>query len=167
MELRRPTFDDKATIVDMMREFEDFNSAHDGGFWNTQDFDYDTWIATNERIEQGIGIPSHFAPSIQFVAFDQVTKQAIGFLSLRLRLTDALRVSGGHIGYSVRPSQRNKGFAKKMLHKAIMIAYEKNIDAVLVTCKVDNSASRAVILANGGLLEDIQEGTERYWIKQR
>ncbi len=36
---------------------------------------------------------------------------------------------------------------------------------VLVTCDCDNAASRAVILANGGALEDIRELVKRrYWI---
>ena len=29
---------------------------------------------------------------------------------------------------------------------------------------MDNIASRKVILANGGVLEDVRESTERYWI---
>lgn len=34
-----------------------------------------------------------------------------------------------------------------------------------MTCSQDNTASRAIILANGGVLEDIRDGMERYWIK--
>ena len=40
----------------------------------------------------------------------------------------------------------------------------KNIHRVLVTCSIKNPASRVVILANGGQLEDIRHETERYWI---
>ncbi|KAA5776952.1 GNAT family acetyltransferase, partial [Pseudomonas aeruginosa] len=32
-------------------------------------------------------------------------------------------------------------------------------------CSTENPASRAVILANGGQLEDICNETERYWIE--
>ncbi|CRH94636.1 Predicted acetyltransferase [Chlamydia trachomatis] len=71
---------------------------------------------------------------------------------------------GGHIGYSVKPEARGKGYAKVMLAQGISVAISKNIDKVLVTCSVDNPASRAVIIANGGVLEDVREGTERYWI---
>ncbi|HFH8662491.1 TPA: GNAT family N-acetyltransferase, partial [Streptococcus agalactiae] len=35
---------------------------------------------------------------------------------------------------------------------------------ILVTCHVDNDASKSVILANGGVLEDCLHQTERYWI---
>ena len=34
----------------------------------------------------------------------------------------------------------------------------------LVTCSTENPASRAVIVANGGLFEDVRNGVERYWI---
>ena len=46
----------------------------------------------------------------------------------------------------------------------LQIAKEKNIHRVLVTCSIKNPASQAVILANGGQLEDIRHETERYWI---
>jgi len=41
---------------------------------------------------------------------------------------------------------------------------EKNIKKALVTCSTENPASRAVIVANGGVFEDVRNGVERYWI---
>ncbi|VTT09675.1 acetyltransferase [Streptococcus dysgalactiae] len=66
-----------------------------------------------------------------------------------------------------RPSQRGEGYAKEMLKQAISFAISKNIKRILVTCHQTNTASRAVIMANGGVLEDSCEGTERYWIERQ
>ena len=162
MELRRPTLADKEAVLDMMREFEQTGSAHDGGFWNTDSFDYEDWLASNADAEMGLNISEGWVPAVQFVGFEG--GRAVGFLSLRLRLNDYLLEKGGHIGYSVRPSERGKGYAKAMLKQGLSSAMSKNITKVLVTCHETNPASRAIILANGGVLEDVREGTERYWI---
>lgn len=164
MELRRPTLADKEAVLNLMREFEETGSAHDGGFWTTENFDYDEWLAGNADTEMGFNIPEGWVPAVQFVGFEG--DRAVGFLNLRLRLNDYLREKGGHIGYSVRPSERGKGYAKEMLKQGVSAAISKNIRKILVTCSVDNPASRAVIVANGGVLEDTREGTERYWIEE-
>ena len=72
---------------------------------------------------------------------------------------------GGHIGYSIRPSERGKGYAKETLRQGLQLAKAKNIKKALVTCSVNNLASRSVILANGGLIEGVRDGVERYWIE--
>ena len=164
MELRRPTLADKETILNMMAEFEQIQSAHDGGFWDAVNFDYEEWLETNLNKEMGIKLPENRVPSIQFVLFDK-SDHALGFLSLRLRLNEGLLNHAGHIGYSIRPSERGKGYAKESLQQGLQIAKEKNIKLALVTCSTENPASRAVILANGGKLEDVRNGTERYWIE--
>ena len=163
MELRRPNQADKETILDMMNEFEKAQSPHDGGFWDRDTFVYEDWLENNLQAEMGINLPDGWVPSIQLVAFEG--ELAVGFLNLRLRLNDYLLQQGGHIGYSVRPSKRGKGYAKKMLKEAILIAHAKNIQKILVTCHENNIASRHVILANGGQLDDRREGIERYWIE--
>ena len=163
MELRRPTLADKETILNMMAEFEQTQSAHDGGFWDAENFDYEEWLETNLNKEMGIKLPKNRVPSIQFVLFDK-SDHALGFLNLRLRLNEGLLNHAGHIGYSIRPSERGKGYAKEYLRQGLQVAKEKNIKRVLVTCSTENPASRAVILANGGVYEDVRNGTERYWI---
>ena len=164
MELRRPTIVDREAVLDMMAEFEQTQSAHDGGFWDTENFSYEDWLESNQNQEMGINMPEGWVPAIQLVAFSE-KDQALGFLSLRLRLSNFLLEEGGHIGYSIRPSERGKGYAKETLRQGLQVAKEKNIKRTLVTCSVNNPASRAVILANGGLIEDVRNGVERYWIE--
>ncbi len=164
MELRRPTLADKETVLEMMAEFEKSQSAHDGGFWDTENFSYEEWLDSNQNQEMGINLPEGWVPAIQLVAFSE-KGQAVGFLNLRLRLSNFLLEEGGHIGYSIRPSERGKSYAKETLRQGLQVAKEKNIKKALVTCSVNNPASRAVILANGGFLEDVRNGVERYWIE--
>ena len=163
MILRRPTLADKETVLELMAEFEQTQSAHNGGFWDADNFDYEEWLETSHNKEMGIGLLENRVPSIQFVSFDDVGR-ALGFLNLRLRLNEGLLNHAGHVGYSIRPSERGKGYAKESLRQGLQIAKGKNIKRALVTCSTENPASRAVILANGGVYEDVRNGTERYWI---
>jgi len=163
MKLRRPTLEDKDAILEMIAEFEQVQSPHDGGFWDTENFVYEEWLEINMQKEMGINLPENRVPSIQFVSFDDVGR-ALGFLNLRLRLNEGLLNYAGHIGYSIRPSERGKGYAKEALRQGLQVAKEKNIKKALVTCSVGNSVSRAVIVSNGGVFEDVRNGVERYWI---
>ena len=163
MILRRPTLADKETVLEMMAEFEQAQSPHDGGFWETEAFSYEEWLDGNQNQEIGINLPEGWVPAIQLVAFSR-DGQAVGFLNLRLCLNDFLLEEGGHIGYSIRPSERGKGYAKEALGQGLQVAKEKNIKKALVTCSTENPASRAVIVANGGVFEDVRNGVERYWI---
>ncbi|MCY7067499.1 GNAT family N-acetyltransferase [Streptococcus oralis] len=163
MELRRPSLEDKEAILEMMAEFEQAQSPHDGGFWETEAFFYEEWLDGNQNQEIGINLPEGWVPAIQLVAFSE-KGQAVGFLNLRLCLNDYLLEEGGHIGYSIRPSERGKGYAKEALRQGLQVAKQKNIKKALVTCSVENPASRAVIVANGGAFEDVRNGVERYWI---
>jgi predicted acetyltransferase len=88
----------------------------------------------------------------------------VGSLAIRHELNDFLLNEGGHIGYSVRPSARRRGYAGNALADALPIARELGITRVLLTCDEDNAGSRATIEKNGGVYEDTRNGKRRYWI---
>ena len=85
-----------------------------------------------------------------------------GLLTIRHRLTPSLLNLGGHIGYDIRPGARRRGHATAMLAAARPVARELGIDPVLITCDENNTGSRKVIEANGGVLEDIRDGKLRF-----
>ncbi|MGW0531984.1 GNAT family N-acetyltransferase [Streptomyces sp. NPDC003032] len=79
--------------------------------------------------------------------------------------TRFLREYGGHIGYDVRPTARRRGHATEMLRACLPYAARFGLETVLVTCDTDNTGSRKVIEAAGGVFEDERGGKLRYWIR--
>ena len=93
----------------------------------------------------------------------------VGIIDIRHYLNNYLLLYGGHIGYSIRKSERRKGYAKEMLGLALKKCESLGIDKVLITCDRENPASARTILANGGVLENeiMHEDKlmQRYWIQ--
>jgi len=88
----------------------------------------------------------------------------MGRIALRHRLTRHLLEAGGHVGYDARPSARRRGHASAMLRAVLPHARALGIEQALLTCDVDNLASRLVIETNGGQLEDRRGGKLRFWL---
>ena len=77
----------------------------------------------------------------------------VGRCNIRHRLNDALMDFGGHIGYSIRPSDRRKGFGTLQLRLALEKAKALGVVRVRITCNADNVASARIIETNGGVPE--------------
>ncbi len=112
----------------------------------------------------GAAVPSH-----TYLAVRKSDNKIVGIIDLRHHINHPiLGTWGGHCGYSVRPSERGKGYAKEMLRLNIENAKKLGITKLLITCDTANIASEKTILANGGTFENIikAEGfrIKRYWI---
>lgn len=164
-----PTKEYEAQVLDYKREFEANGDRMDGtaGLQNARNFD--EWLSAivdNSREET---VRAGLVPASTFLAVRVNDKRLVGMIDVRHRLNEHLFQFGGHIGYSVRKSERRKGYAKEMLRLALDFCRNRNIHRVLITCDKDNIASAKTIIANGGVLEnEILEGVriiQRYWIR--
>jgi predicted acetyltransferase len=92
----------------------------------------------------------------------------LGELYIRHWLSPQLEKIGGHVGYKVRPTQRNRGVATAALTIALQRLRQLGIEQALLTCSETNIASTRVIEKCGGVrIEDAQiEGAveRRYWV---
>lgn len=101
----------------------------------------------------------------------KVDNKMVGCMQVHHVLNQQMREITGHVGYSVRPSERRKGYATQMLAKAKDYLSAFGFLEIYVSCLPENEASRRTILANGGeyietvYLETDKVDLERYVIK--
>lgn len=151
---------DERAFYDMLQHI----GFDENGFQNkVKDMPYENfpaWLARQVNMAQGIGLKDWMVPSTTFWLMDGDTPLGQGMI--RHRLTDALRESGGHIGYAVAAPYRGKGYGKELLRLLITEARAMGItEPLLVTVRPDNTPSRRAAEANGGLL--VREAAEHIY----
>lgn len=98
--------------------------------------------------EHPVGMPDWFVPETFYYLWDE--GRLVGEFRIRHHLTEALRNGSGHIGYSVRRTERGKGYGTAGLRLTLNVA--KNIipeEEIYLRVNKDNIASQKVMLSNG------------------
>lgn len=159
----------KNEIIEMLEEWISYNNTHeDNGspyaiFKNDyKDFEY--YLANLESLNPKNG----YAPDSTFFCLDLDRNKIVGAVNIRHCLNERLLLNGGHIGDGVRPSERRKGIATKMIGLALEECKKLGIKRVLMICDKSNIGSRKSIIYNGGILENEIEVdgkiNQRFWI---
>lgn len=168
LQLIEPVVELKSEFLAMVKEFCASGEEHVHGIGCIEAADFEDSVQRVRKEVRGIDLLEGRVPASTFwLVLDGVV---IGTCHLRHTLNDFLENYGGHIGYSVRPSHRNKGYGTHMLGLALEKAKDLGIRRVLVTCDDDNPASARVIEKNGGKLADVVKTeyaefpVRRYWI---
>lgn len=165
-----PSLDDAEEIRAFRQEFLDVGDSMDGTGPLRRFADPAEWLRETESYRNRNTVPEDIVQATQFICVRESDGKLVGMLQVRHYFNDYLEKYAGHIGYSVRPSERKKGYAKWMLKQGLHFCRTIGLTKVLITCKAENEASRRTILANGGVYEstvhepDEDMDLQRYWI---
>jgi len=153
--LVKPDLSSESPIINGSAGLDRFSSIED-------------WLEELKKRSCEDTVPKGRVPSSTYLGVREKDNYIVGMIDIRHYLNEYLTQVGGHIGYGVRKTERNKGYAKQMLKLALEKCKELKIKKVLITCDEDNIASEKVILSVNAKLEDIRnvdgENKKRFWI---
>jgi predicted acetyltransferase len=152
----------KDALNTFLREFE-ISEDELHGYFIDRSTNIEKVIATLEAWNRGEELPDGWVPNTTWFWESDGTIQ--GVINVRHHLTAWLEENGGHIGYSVSPSQRQQGVATAMLRSALIKCTEFEIMKAMLICDSDNVGSRRAIEANNGILQREENGQRWYLIK--
>ena len=145
-----PGLERRDDAVAYIREFQEYGSEINGvgGLHRWLD-DYEGWLEklnadyTREPSEEKV-------PARTYFLVREGDQRIVGMINIRLALNEKLRRYGGHIGFSIRPTERGKGYNKINLYLALKVCAAYGIDRVLLDADLDNPASWRTMEALGG-----------------
>lgn len=158
-------------IEDFRKEFLEYGERKipGGGCLRTCG-NVENWFESITLLKNPDTVPDGYVASTQFLYVRNSDEKIVGIVQVRHYLNDYLEKYAGHVGGSIRPSERRKGYSTAMLSDAVRYCGEIGITDVLVTCSDGNEGSRRTIIRCGGVFESRicepgeNEYTERYWI---
>ena len=167
MKLIKPSVEYRDTFIDGLKEYQS-----EGGFPTVDAEERRNYFAEyierlNNDFKKGYGDEEIVHMEHLWLVHGD---KYIGTILLRHQLNKYLLNTGGNITYEIRPTERRKGYGKEILRLALLEAKHIGLERVLITCDEDNVASKKIIEANGGALEDtfFEKGMRvkklRYWI---
>lgn len=165
--LIRPTSAYANQMAEYKQEFLDANSSMDGCGPLRRFENLEEYIQLCKDYENPQTVPSHLVPSTQFLFIRKKDDKLVGMIQVRHYFNDYLEQYAGNIGYSIRPTERRKGYAKKMLGMTLPFCREIGMEKILIACIDGNIGSEKTILANGGIYESTVHEPDRDWELKR
>ena len=101
----------KKRVEEYLQEFFDngeLEIAGDGGLDRIKDFD--EWLQKVQNDLSEDNIEDNRIPATLYLTIRKLDKKIVGNVQIRHKLNEKILLYGGHIGDSIRPSERIKGY---------------------------------------------------------
>ena len=153
IKLVRPTKELEKAAIDFKNEFFQNGEYEINGseLWDKTD-SYDIWLENVTKNSCKETVNPNWVVTDTFFAVRECDNHIIGIIDFRNELNDFLK-DFGHCGYSVRPTERKKGYATEMLKQIIDLARQIGLKEMQLSCVSDNEPSVKTITNNGGIYQ--------------
>ncbi len=152
IQLVRPTEAMKEQAIEFRQEFfEHGEFVINGSELFDKTDDYTEWCRTIDANTKEETVNPNWVITDTFFAVDDQDR-IVGIIDFRHTLNDFLK-DLGHCGYSVRPSERRKGFATEMLRQLLEVAQKTGMNELYLSVERKNEPSVKTIIRNGGVYE--------------
>ena len=152
LELIQPNKSYEKQAIEYIQEFYKYNSNINGvgGLYRYLD-NYDAWLKKLEE-DRTRKMTEEKVPAETYFLVRKRDNKIVGMINIRLQLNEKLKAFGGNIGYSIRPTERRKGYNKINLYLALQICQKHKIKEVMLDCDKDNLGSAKTMQALVGKL---------------
>ena len=150
--LIRPTLELKEKAIEFRQEFFDNNEMIiNGSELLDKTESYEAWLKSVTDNTDIKSVDPNWVVTDTFFAINE-ENTVVGIIDLRHTLNDFLK-DFGNCGYSVRPSERGKGYATQMLHQLLNVARNVGLSEIHLSVERGNAPSIKTITKNGGVYE--------------
>lgn len=149
--LEEPTIERKQDAIDYIQEHIDSNSEINGVYFlNRFYLEYEFWLdfITNCKTQE---VTDRKTPTIVYFLVREEDNKIVGMCNIRLVINKIYEEYGGNVGYSIRPSERNKGYNKINLYLILKKCNEFGLKDIILDADVNNIASWKTMEALGGI----------------
>ena len=146
-----PGISRKEDAIDYIREFLEYGSEINGagGLHRFLD-DYEGWLKKLDL--DYIQVPNEErVPARTYFLVRESDSRIVGMINIRLALNERLSHYGGHIGYSIRPTERGKGYNNINLYLGLQVCRKYGIEQIFMDADLENPASWKTMEAFGGV----------------
>ena len=156
MRLVRPNESHSKSWEMIIKEFEDLDERvfPQALFNNTHDFT--EWLRIVRNYEHGVDLKYHHVPA-SFYFLENDCSLIVGAVDIRHYLSTYLENKTGHIGFSIRPSERRKGYGVELLKLSKLKADELGIKEPFLACPIDSEIAEKTIIKSGGCFVGVFE----------
>ena len=149
----QPSIEYKEQGIDYINEHISHNSSINGvGGLNRYLDNYEEWLIKLDNDRKCIPNEERVPAETYYLVNE--SNRILGMINIRLELNEKLKKCGGHIGYGIRPSERQKGYNKINLYLGLLRCQELGIKEVILDCDSINLGSSRTMEALGGVKID-------------
>lgn len=154
-----PTLERKQDAIDYINELKEYNSGINGtnGLHRYLD-NYEGWLKKIEE-DKNAPVTEETVPKRVYFLVRVKDNKIVGMCTIRLKLNEKYMYYGRNIGYSIRPTERGKGYNKINLYLALKVCHDNGVETALLDVDSNNAASWRTMEALGGHM-DLEMGSE-------